>query len=150
MLGVDGEQRYVVLFGGGDDELACSYEALLVGEADGLAGLDGGVGGFEACYANDGGDYEVDLGQSGAEDGSGGSVNYLGVGDAFGFEASGEGGGQLFGSEGDDFGPPAEALGKGYFEILACGEGDDLVAVGEGLADGEGAVADGAGGAEDC
>ena len=56
----------------------------------------------------------------------------------------------MFGGEGDDFGAPAEALGVGYVDVAACGEGDDLVAVGEGFADGEGAVTDGAGRAEDC
>ena len=56
----------------------------------------------------------------------------------------------FFGGEGDDFGAPAEALGVGCVDVAAGGEGDDLVAVGEGFADGEGAVADGAGGAEDC
>ena len=45
---------------------------------------------------------------------------------------------------------PAEALVKGGVDVAASGEGDDLIAVGEGLADGEGRVADGAGGAEDC
>jgi len=45
---------------------------------------------------------------------------------------------------------PAEALVEGDVDVAAGGEGDDLVAVGKGLADGEGAVADGAGRAEDC
>src|SRR3984957_7638262 len=63
VLGVDGEQGYVVLLRGGDDELACGYEALLVGDAYGLAGLYCGVGGFEAGYAYDGGDYEVHFGE---------------------------------------------------------------------------------------
>ncbi len=54
VLGVDGEKSYVVLAGGGEDELAGGYEAFLVGEADGLAGADCGVGGFEAGYADDG------------------------------------------------------------------------------------------------
>ncbi len=54
VLGVDGEEDYIVLARRGDDELAGGYEALLVGEADGLAGFDGGVGGFEAGYTDDG------------------------------------------------------------------------------------------------
>jgi len=33
--------------GGGEDEFAGGDEALLVGETDGLAGADGGVGSFE-------------------------------------------------------------------------------------------------------
>ena len=33
VLGVDGEEGYVVFFCGGDDELAGGYEAFLIGEA---------------------------------------------------------------------------------------------------------------------
>ena len=91
VLGVDGEEGDVVLAGGGDDELAGGYEALLVGEADGLAGADGGVGGFEAGYADDGGDDEVDFGQGGDADGAGGAVDDFDAGDAGGLEAGGEG-----------------------------------------------------------
>ena len=95
VLGVDGEEGYVVFAGGGDDELAGGYEALLVGEADGFAGADGGVGGFEAGYSDDGGDYEVDFGEGGDVDGAGGAVDDFDVGDACGFEAGGEVGGEL-------------------------------------------------------
>lgn len=45
---------------------------------------------------------------------------------------------------------PAEALVVGYVDVAASGEGDDLVAIREGFADGEGAVTDGASAAEDC
>jgi len=41
------------------------------------------------------------------------------------------------------------ALGESDVDVAASGQRDDLVAVGEGFADGEGAVADRAGGAED-
>ena len=67
-----------------------------------------------------------------------------------GFEADLQRGGQFLGREGDDSGTPADALLEGDVDVAAGCEGDDLIAVGEGLADGEGAVADGAGGAEDC
>jgi hypothetical protein len=36
-------------------------------------------------------------------------------------------------------------LREGYVDVVASGEGDDLVAVGKGFADGESAVADGTG-----
>ena len=88
VLGVDGEQGYVVLLRGGDDEFAGGDEALLVGEADGLAGADGGVGGFESGDADDGGDDEVDFGQGGDVDGSGGAVDDFDAGDACGLEAA--------------------------------------------------------------
>ena len=55
----------------------------------------------------------------------------------------------MFRGEGDDLWAPAQALVVGYVDVGACCEGDDLVAIGEGFADGEGGVADGAGGAED-
>ncbi len=87
VLGVDGEEGDVVFLCGGDDELAGGYEAFLVGEADGFAGADCGVGGFETGYSDDGGDDEVDFGESGDVDGAGGSVEDFDVGDAGGFEA---------------------------------------------------------------
>jgi hypothetical protein len=68
VLGVDGQQRDVVLAGGGEDEFAGGDQALLVGQADGLAGADGRVGGLQAGDADDGRDDEVRLGQRGARD----------------------------------------------------------------------------------
>ena len=93
VLGVDGEEGDVVFFCGGDDEFAGGDEALLVGEADGFAGADCGVGGFEAGYSDDGGDDEVDFGQGGDVDAAGGAVDDFDVGDACGFEAGFEVGG---------------------------------------------------------
>src|SRR5205823_8757798 len=87
VFGVDGEEGDVVFFGGGDDEFAGGYQALLVGEADGLTGAGCGVGGFEAGYSDDGGDDEVYFGEGGDLDGAGGAVEDLDVGDACGFEA---------------------------------------------------------------
>ena len=107
VLGVDGKEGYVVLPGGGEDELACGYEALFVGEADGLAGADCGVGGFESGYAYDCGDYEVDLGQCGDVDGACGAVDDFNAGDGCGFEANEQSGCEGFGGEGDDSGAPA-------------------------------------------
>ena len=87
VLGVDGEEGYVVFFSSGEDKFAGGYEALLVGEADGLAGADCCVSGFEAGYSDDGGDDEVDFGEGGDVDASGGSVEDFDVGDAWDFEA---------------------------------------------------------------
>ena len=64
-------------------------------------------------------------------------------------EAAASAAAKFFGGQRDDFGLPAQALGEGLVEVAAGGEGDDFVAVGEGFADGEGALADGAGRAED-
>ena len=55
----------------------------------------------------------------------------------------------MLGGYGDDFGAPALALGEDDVEIGASGERDGVEAVGVGLADAEGALADGAGRAED-
>ena len=76
-----------MFFCGGDDELAGGYEALFVGQADGFAGADRGVGGFEAGYSDDGGDDEVDLGEGGDVDASGGAVEDFDVGESCCFEA---------------------------------------------------------------
>ena len=147
VLGVDGEEGDVVLFCCGDDEFAGGDETFLVGEADGFSGADCGVGGFETGYADDGGDDEVDLGQGGDVNGSGGSGDDFDAGDAGVEETGGEFGGELLGGEGDDLGTPALALVEGDVDFGASSERDDLIAVGEGLADGERGRADGAGGA---
>jgi hypothetical protein len=54
VLGIDGEQGNVVLFGRGYDEFARSNEALFVREAYGLAGFYSGVSGFKSGDSNDG------------------------------------------------------------------------------------------------
>ncbi len=150
VLGVYGQEGYVVFARGRDDELACGDEALLVGQTDSFAGADGGVCGFEAGYSHYGGDDEVDFGKRGDVDAAGGTVEDFDVGDAFGIQAGFKDSGQLLRGQGDDLGTPAEALREGGVDVGAGGERDDLVAVREGLADGKGGVADGAGGAEDC
>src|ERR1019366_10437831 len=138
VLRVDGQQRDVVLASRFEDEVAGGDEALLVGQADGLAGADGGVGGLEPGDADDGGDHEVGLRMSCNSDGACSTPADFDPGETGFAEAGGGLGGEFFGGERDDFGLPAEALGGGFVEIAAGGEGDDLVAVGEGFADGEG------------
>ncbi len=85
VLGVYGQEGYVVFARGGDDEFASGDEALLVGETDGFAGADGGVGGFEAGDSDYGGDDEVDFGKGGDMNAAGGAVEDFDVGDAFGY-----------------------------------------------------------------
>ncbi len=150
VFAVDGEEGYVVGAGGGDDEVAGGDEALLVGEADGFAGEDGGVGGLEAGDADDGGDDEVDVGVGGDGDGAGGAVQDFDAGDAGFAQAEFEGFGEGLGGEGDELGAPGLGLGERRVYIGAGCKGDGGVAVWELLADGEGALADGAGGAQDC
>ena len=135
VLGVDGEEVYVVLAGGGEDEVAGGYETFFVGEADGFAGEDGGVSGFEAGYSDDGRDYEVDGGEGGYADCAGCAVDYFYAGDAGGGEAGGELVGEGFGGDGDDLWAPAAALLEDDVEVGAGGERDGVEAVGVGLAD---------------
>ena len=135
VLGVDGEEVDVVLAGGGEDEVAGGYQAFLVGQADGLAGEDGRVGGFEAGYADDGRDYEVDFGEGGDADGAGGAVDDFDAGDAVFFEARGELAGEGFGGDGDDLRTPALALLEEDVEVGAGGERDGMEAVGVRFAD---------------
>ncbi len=149
VLGVDGEEIDGVLAGGGEDEIAGGDEALLVSEADGFAAEDGGVGGFEAGDADDGGDDEVGVGMGGYADRAGCAVDDFYAGDGGFAEARGERVGKLPGGDGDELRPPAFALGEGNVEVGAGGQGYRMKAVRVGLAEAEGALADGAGRAEE-
>ncbi len=143
-----GRRTAAGLAGGVEDEVAGGDEAFFVGEADGFAGEDGGVGGFEAGYADDGRDDEVDVGEGGDADGAGGAVKDFDPGDAGLAEAGAELGGERLGGEGDDLWTPAAGLLEGEVEVGAGGEGDGAEELGVGVADGEGRLTDGAGRAE--
>ncbi len=65
VLAVDGQQRLALAARFGGDQIARGDQALLVGQADGLAGFDGFVGGFQSGNADDGADHEVGVGMSG-------------------------------------------------------------------------------------
>ena len=75
-------------------------------------------------------------------------MDHFNTGDAGLAEACCEFPGQLFGSHRDTPRPPAFGLREGLVEIAACGKCGHLVAVRKLLDDGEGALADGAGGTE--
>jgi hypothetical protein len=126
VLAVDGQDGDVALAGGGGEDFAGGHHALLVGQADGLAGQDGGVGGFEAGDADDGRDDEIRLGQGGAGDGACGAVDDFDAGDAGLFEARGELAGQFFGGQRDDLRPPADGLREGFVEVAPGGQRGDL------------------------
>ena len=76
------------------------------------------------------------------------SVDHCDAGDAGCFEAGGKLRGEFFGGQRDDLGPPADGLREGFVDVAAGGERGDLIAVRKLLDDGEGALADGAGGTE--
>ena len=82
VLAVDGQDGHVALAGGGGEDFAGRHHALLVGQADRLAGKDGRVGGFKAGDADDGRDHKVGFGQGGAGDRACGAVDNLDAGDA--------------------------------------------------------------------
>ena len=149
VLGVDGQEGDVVFARGFQNQFAGGDETFFVGEANGFAGADGSISSFKSGDANDGGDDEIHFRLCGDVDGSGGAEDDLGSCVSCLAEALGEGSGQLFRRHGHDLRAPADALGEGFVEIVAGGEGDDLVAVGKGLADGEGALPDRTGRAKD-
>jgi hypothetical protein len=64
------------------------------------------------------------------------------------FELGGELGGQLFRGQRDELWPPANGLREGFVDVAPGGQRGDRVALGKLLDDGEGALADGAGGTE--
>ena len=139
VLGVDGQQVDTAFACGREDEVAGGDEALLVGEADGLAGENCGVGGLEAGDADDGGDDEVGLGQRGDADGSGGAVDDFGAGDSGGLQARAELVGEVVRWLMEtSCGRQRSALREGDVEVRAGGEGDGQEAIGVRLADAEG------------
>ena len=56
--------------------------------------------------------------------------------------------GQFFSGQRDDLRPPARSLREGLIDVASCGQRGHAVALGKLLDDGESALADGAGGAE--
>ena len=148
VLGVDGQQYCVMLASGGEDEIAGGDEAFFVGEADGFAGEDGSVGGFEASDADDGRDDEVSLRQCGHAYGACSAVDDLRE-NGFGFEARGKLRGEFLSGQRDNLWTPAQALCEGGIHIGTGGKRDGMKAVGVRFADAEGALANRAGRAEE-
>ena len=65
VLAVDGQQRLALAARLGRDQIAGGDQAFLVRQADGLAGFDGFVGGFQSGDAHDSADHEVGIGMGG-------------------------------------------------------------------------------------
>jgi hypothetical protein len=82
VLAVDGEKRLALAARLGGDELSGGDQAFFVGEADGLSGAHGFVGGFESSDTDDGRDYEIGVGMGGNADSAGGAVDYFDAGDS--------------------------------------------------------------------
>jgi hypothetical protein len=149
VLGVDGEKSDVTAASRGGKDFSGGDHGFFVGEADSLAGFDGCVGGFESGDADDGGDDEVGFGEGGGGDRAFGAPDDFNLREAFAAETGVKVGGELFCSEGDEAGTPAEALLEGDVEIAAGGERDDGEAVGIALDDAQSALTDGAGRSQD-
>ena len=137
VLGVDGQKVHAAFAGGREDEVAGGDEALLVGEADGLAGENCGVRGLESGDTDDGGDDEAGLGERGDADGSGSAVDDLG-GDSGGLQARAELVGEALGADGDELRVPARHWADSRLQIRARCEGDGLEAVWMRFTDAEG------------
>ncbi len=73
VFAINGEKRLALAAGFGGDEFSGGDQAFFVGQADGFAGPDGFVGGFESGDADDGADYEIGVGMSGDADGADGA-----------------------------------------------------------------------------
>ncbi len=149
VLAVDGQQIDVVLAGRGEDEIARSDEAFLVGQTDGLAAQNGCIGGFEPRDADDRRDDEVGLRKRGHANRSRCAVDDFDSGDSCGLELRCEFGCELLGGHRDQLRTPALALGEGCIDVRACGQRDRMKALRMRLAEAEGALADGAGRAEE-
>ena len=126
-----------MLAGGGGEDLTGGHHALLVGQAYGLAGEDGGVCGFKASHANDGRDDEIRFRQGGADHCAFSAIHHTDAGDTRLAQAGGEIGGQLFSGQRDNQGPPANSLGKGFVHVAASGQGSNREALRKLLDDGE-------------
>ena len=145
---VDGQDGNVALTGGRGEDFAGGNHALLVGQADGLAGQNCRVRGFESRNADDSRDHKIRLRQSGACDGAFSSVRDFDASDAGLPEPCGKLSGQLFGGHRDETRMPANGLREGFVDVVSGGQRGYRVAVRKLLDDGKGALADGAGGTE--
>ena len=106
------------------------------------------MGSLKAGHADDGRNHKVRFGQRGAGDRARGPVNHFNARNAGLPQAAGKLAGQLFCGQRDHLRTPANGLGEGLVEVATGSERGHLIAVGELLNDGEGALADGAGGTE--
>ena len=61
MLRVDREDGRSVLAGQRHHEASCGHKGFLIGQGDGLAGLDGGDGGLQPAESDHRGEHDVDL-----------------------------------------------------------------------------------------
>ena len=75
VLAVDGQERLALAARLRGDQFSGRDQAFFIGQADGLAGLDGFVGGFQPRHADDGADHEIDFRMSRYPDRSRCSVN---------------------------------------------------------------------------
>ena len=121
MFAVDRKQGLASFASGGGDEFAGGNQTFFVGEADGLSGFDGFVSSFEPGDADDGADYEIDVGMGGDFDCASAAVDDFDFGEAVGFEFGAESGGVGFGGDGKDAGLPSAGLLVGGVDVRSGG-----------------------------
>lgn len=107
------------------------------------------MGGLEPGNADDRRYDKVRFRMGGADDCPLAAVDDLRPGDSSLAEALAEIGGKLLSCHGDDLRTPANGLSESLVDVAAGGDGRYLVAIRKLLNDGQGALADGAGGTED-
>jgi len=93
---------------------------------------------------------KIDLGVGGAGDAAGSAPEYFDAGNAGGSQAAGKFRGQLFGGKGINRGRQRRTCSKAAFRLRPAAKGCNGITLGVRLDDRERALADGAGGTEDC
>ena len=134
VFAVDRQQRFALAAGFGGDQFARRDQAFLVGQPNGLAGLDGFVSGFESGHADNGADHKINVGMSSHIDGSGGAVYDFDI--PFVPEVCKRErriSGIDCGGHGNQLGFPAPGLLESDVNILSGGQSDNLKAVRIGL-----------------
>ncbi len=145
-----GSSGLALLAGFGGDQIAGGNEAFLVRQADGLAGFDRFIRGFQSGNADDGADHEISVGMGGDLYRPSRSVH-----DVNGAAQSGlvqpvvELIGCIGGRHRQNLWTPTPCLFEGEINVIASRHTDDGEAVGKALDDAERALADGTSRAED-
>ena len=122
VLAVDGQNWDVALAGGGGEDFARGYHAFLVGQADGLAGENRGVGGFESGHSDNGRDHEVRLRMRGAGNCAFAAMDDVDARDSGWLRRAQRAGGQFFGGQRNDLRTPADGLREGFVDVAAGSE----------------------------
>ena len=145
VLGVDRQQRDVLLARSRREDLSRGHHGFFVGEADGLAGLDRCIRGFESRDANDGRNHEVHFGQRGDAHGAFAAPDHFDAGDALFAQPPRKVGGQFLGGQRNHARTPPKALLESAINVAPGCERGDREPLRVGRNNAERALPDGAG-----